>query len=44
MWLDALTNDPLLPGRVLPSNYLGPQSFVAVRQDRWRVEALRDAR
>jgi hypothetical protein len=22
-WLDAVINDPLLPGRILPSDYLG---------------------
>jgi DNA-binding transcriptional regulator PaaX len=36
-WLDAVTNDPLLPARILPSNYLGQQSW------RRRVEVLRDA-
>ncbi len=41
--LDAVTNDPLLPGRVLPSDYLGQQALVAVRKDRRRVEVLRDA-
>jgi DNA-binding transcriptional regulator PaaX len=25
-WLDAVTNDPLLPGRILPSDYLGQQA------------------
>jgi len=24
-WLDAVINDPLLPGRILPSDYLGQQ-------------------
>jgi DNA-binding transcriptional regulator PaaX len=42
-WLDAVTNDPLLPGRILPSDYLGQQALVAVRKDRRRVEVLRDA-
>ena len=37
-WLDAVTNDPLLPARILPSDYLGQQSW------RRRVEVLRDAR
>ena len=32
-----------LPGRILPSDYLGPQALVAVRKDRRRVEVLRDA-
>ena len=41
-WLDAVTNDPLLPGRILPSDYLGQPATVAVRKDRRRVEALRD--
>ena len=27
-WLDAVTNDPLLPGRILPSDYLGPPALV----------------
>jgi DNA-binding transcriptional regulator PaaX len=26
-WLDAVINDPLLPGRLLPSDYLGQQSW-----------------
>jgi hypothetical protein len=26
-WLKALTNDPLLPGRILPSDYLGQQAW-----------------
>jgi len=43
MWLDAVTNDPLLPGRILPSDYLGQQALVAVRKDRRRVEVLWDA-
>ena len=43
-WLDAATNDPLLPDRILPSDYLGQQAWVAVRKDRRRVEVLRDAR
>ncbi len=25
-WLDAVTNDPLLPGRILPADYLGQQA------------------
>jgi len=29
-WLEAVTNDPLLPGRMLPSDYLG--------QPAWRFE------
>ena len=36
-WLEAVTNDPLLPGRILPSDYLGQQAW------RRRVEVLRDA-
>jgi len=36
-WLDAVTSDPLLPGRILPSDYLGQQAW------RRRVEVLRDA-
>jgi DNA-binding transcriptional regulator PaaX len=42
-WLEAVTSDPLLPGRILPSDYLGQQALVAVRKDRRRVEVLRDA-
>ena len=42
-WLDAVTNDPLLPGRILASDYLWQQALVAVRKDRRRVEVLRDA-
>jgi hypothetical protein len=36
-WLDAMANDPLLPGRMLPSDHL--------RQPAWRrrAEVLRDA-
>jgi hypothetical protein len=26
-WLEAVINDPLLPGRILPSDYLGPQAW-----------------
>ena len=26
-WLEAVTNDPLLPGRILPSDYLGQQAW-----------------
>ncbi len=36
-WLDAVINDPLLPGRLLPSYYLGQQAW------RRRVEVLRAA-
>ena len=36
-WLDAVTYDPLLPGRILPSDYLGQQAW------RRRVEVLREA-
>ena len=36
-WLDAVTNDPLLPKRILPSEYLGQRAWQR------RVEALRDA-
>jgi phenylacetic acid degradation operon negative regulatory protein len=35
-WLDAVTNDPLLPARILPPGYLGQQAW------RQRVEAIRD--
>src|SRR6266446_9532087 len=33
-WLDAVTNDPLLPERILPSDYLGQQAW------RRRIEVL----
>jgi phenylacetic acid degradation operon negative regulatory protein len=36
-WLRAVTNDPLLPGRILPSDYVGQQAW------RRRVEVLREA-
>ena len=36
-WLEAVINDPLLPGRILPSDYLGQQAW------RRRVEVLRAA-
>ena len=36
-WLDAVTCDPLLPERILPSDYLGQWAW------RRRVEELRDA-
>lgn len=36
-WLDAVTNDPLLPGRLLPFDYLGQKSW------RQRAEVFRDA-
>jgi phenylacetic acid degradation operon negative regulatory protein len=36
-WLDAVTNDPLLPRRILPSDYLGQQAW------RRRVKVLRAA-
>ena len=26
-WLDAVTNDLLLPGRILPSDYLGQSAW-----------------
>jgi DNA-binding transcriptional regulator PaaX len=36
-WLDAVTNDPLLPERILPPDYLGQATW-------WRrVEVLREA-
>jgi len=35
--LDAVINDPLLPGRILPPDYLGQQAW------RRRVEVLRAA-
>ncbi|MCW5551891.1 MAG: hypothetical protein KIS67_06950 [Verrucomicrobiae bacterium] len=36
-WLGAVTHDPLLPGRILPADYLGQQAW------RTRVAVLRDA-
>lgn len=36
-WLDAVANDPLLPARILPSDYLGRQSWQR------RAEVFRDA-
>jgi len=36
-WLDAVTNDPLLPKRILPPDYLGQQAWQR------RAEVLRDA-
>ena len=36
-WLHAVTNDPLLPARLLPSGYLGERAW------RRRVKGLRDA-
>jgi phenylacetic acid degradation operon negative regulatory protein len=36
-WLEAVRKDPLLPGRILPSDYLGQKAW------RRRVEVLRDA-
>ena len=36
-WLEAVTNDPLLPSRILPADYLGQPAW------RRRVEVLRDA-
>jgi len=36
-WLDAVTNDPLLPERLLPPDYLGQQAW------RRRIEVLRAA-
>jgi phenylacetic acid degradation operon negative regulatory protein len=36
-WLAAVTIDPLLPGRILPSDYLGQQAWSR------RVEVFRDA-
>jgi phenylacetic acid degradation operon negative regulatory protein len=36
-WVDAVTKDPLLPSRILPSNYLGQKAW------RRRVEILRQA-
>jgi len=36
-WLDAVTNDPLLPERILPPDYLGQKAW------RRRIEALREA-
>ena len=34
---------PLLPARILPSDYVGQQALVVVRKDRRRMEVLRDA-
>jgi hypothetical protein len=42
-WLDAVIDDPLLPGRILPSDYLEQHAMAAVRKDRRQVEVLRDA-
>ena len=36
-WLDAVTNDPLLPARLLPSGYLGARAWER------RVKVLREA-
>ena len=36
-WLEAVTNDPLLPNRLLPSDYLGQSAW------RRRIEVLREA-
>lgn len=36
-WLDAVTNEPLLPERILPSDYLGLPAW------RRRMEVLREA-
>jgi DNA-binding transcriptional regulator PaaX len=36
-WLDAFATDPLLPERILPSDYLGKAAWYR------RVEVLRDA-
>lgn len=36
-WLSAVTNDPLLPERILPENYLGKQAWQR------RIEVIRDA-
>jgi phenylacetic acid degradation operon negative regulatory protein len=36
-WLEAVTKDPLLPGRILPANYLGQTAWQR------RVEVLGDA-
>jgi phenylacetic acid degradation operon negative regulatory protein len=36
-WLDAVTNDPLLPKRILPSDYLGHQAWQR------RMKVLQDA-
>jgi hypothetical protein len=36
-WLDAVTNDPLLPERLLPSGYLGQAAWQR------RMEVLRQA-
>jgi DNA-binding transcriptional regulator PaaX len=36
-WLDAVTHDPLLPERILPSGYLGQQAW------RQRIKVLRQA-
>jgi phenylacetic acid degradation operon negative regulatory protein len=36
-WLEAVTNDPLLPAQILPSNYLGQQAW------RRRLEVFHEA-
>ena len=36
-WLEAVTNDQLLPNRLLPSEYLGKSAW------RRRIEVLREA-
>lgn len=36
-WLDAVTNDPLLPSKILPANYLGKEAWQR------RQEVFRDA-
>jgi phenylacetic acid degradation operon negative regulatory protein len=36
-WLEAVTNDPLLPERILPPDYLGQQAW------RQRIKVLREA-
>jgi phenylacetic acid degradation operon negative regulatory protein len=36
-WLDAVTNDPLLPERILPADYIGQRAW------RRRVETLQEA-
>jgi len=36
-WLDAVTQDPLLPERILPSDYLGQEAW------RRRMVVLREA-
>jgi hypothetical protein len=40
-WRGTVTNDPPLPGRILPSDYLGQQAMVAFHKDRRGGSAAR---